>query len=67
MLSGILRGMGGMFSSRCPFCRSIDFRSVGALTAIESALFRLLQPCHCELCGRRFHLWRWQTPVTDPA
>ena len=53
----------GLFSKRCPHCRSIEFRSVGARNAFETAFEWLLQPCRCSLCGRHFFLFRWQVPI----
>jgi transposase-like protein len=53
----------GLFSTRCPHCRSIDFRSGNTRNAIETAFQWLLQPYWCSLCGHRFFLFRWQIPV----
>ena len=38
-----------LFSTRCPRCRSIDFRSVGTRNAIETAFQWLFQPYWCSL------------------
>jgi hypothetical protein len=57
--------MPDFFSVHCPHCRSVDFRTVGVLNFIERALFRLLQPCRCELCGHHFFVFRWQTPIAE--
>jgi transposase-like protein len=56
-----------LFSARCPYCRSIDFRRVGAQDAMERAFFWLLQPYRCCLCGHHFFLARWQAPVGETA
>jgi hypothetical protein len=61
----MIRSTVGFFSTRCPHCRSIDFRSVSARNAIERAFLWLLQPCRCGLCGHHFFLFRWQTLVGD--
>ena len=53
--------------SHCPFCKSIDFRSVGVRNAMEKALHWLLQPYRCSLCGQHFFLFRWQAPFTGAA
>jgi len=55
----------GLFSTGCPHCRSIDFRSVGARNAMEMAFRWLLQPYWCCLCGHRFFLFRWQVPAAS--
>ena len=57
----------GLFSTRCPHCRSIDFRSGGPRNAIEVAFHWLLQPYWCSLCGHRFFLFRWQIPAECTA
>ncbi len=49
--------------SRCPHCKSIDYRQVGMQNAIERAFRWLLQPCRCDLCGHPFYLFRWQVPA----
>jgi hypothetical protein len=53
----------GLLSKCCPYCRSIDFRSVGIRNSVEAAIFWLLQPLRCSLCGHHFFLLRWQVPV----
>ena len=52
-----------LFSTRCPHCKSIDFRGVGVRNALESAVHWLLLPYRCDLCGHHFFLFRWQAPV----
>jgi transposase-like protein len=59
----MIRLVGGLFSRRCPYCRSIDFRSVDARNAIEESFDWLLQRFRCGLCGRNFFLFRWHAPV----
>jgi len=54
-----------MFSSHCPNCRSIDFRSVGVRNAFERALHWILLPHRCTLCGRHFFLLRWLAPIGE--
>jgi transposase-like protein len=49
-----------MFSTRCPHCKSIEFRSVGIRNAIEGAIHWLLLPYRCSLCGHHFFLFRWR-------
>ena len=53
----------GLFSTRCPHCRSIEFRTVGARGVLEQAFLWLLQPYRCELCGHGFLLFRWPGPA----
>ena len=48
---------------RCPYCRSIEFRKVGARGAMEESLTWLIYPFRCELCGHHFYLYPWQLPV----
>ena len=67
-LDGVLN-TGRFFSSRCPHCRSIDFRSAGARNALESAFKWLVQPYWCSLCGHhlsysdgKFQLGRLRNP-----
>jgi hypothetical protein len=48
-----------MFSTCCPRCRSIDYRSVGVRNVIEQAFYWLLLPFRCALCGHHFFLFRW--------
>ena len=52
-----------LFSKTCPYCRSIDFRSVGVRNELEKAFRWLLQPFRCSLCGHHFFLFRWQVPA----
>jgi DNA-directed RNA polymerase subunit RPC12/RpoP len=60
MLKTILSSIVGLFSTHCPYCRSIDFRSVGARNSIEAAFEWLLHPYRCGFCGHHFFLFRWQ-------
>jgi predicted Zn-ribbon and HTH transcriptional regulator len=46
--------------ARCPHCKSIDYRKVGARGALEEALQWLLRPFRCGLCGHHFYLLPWQ-------
>lgn len=62
-----MRAKVNLFTSRCPHCRSIDFRAVGTRNAMEAAFHWLLQPCHCDLCGQRFFLLRWRPVVVNTA
>jgi hypothetical protein len=55
----------GLFSARCPYCGSIDFRSVGVRNAVEQAVNWLLQPYRCSLCGHHVFLFRWQAPAVE--
>jgi hypothetical protein len=57
----------GLFSTSCPHCRSIDFRSADARNVAEKAFRWLLQPFWCSLCGHHFFLFRWQVPVEGTA
>jgi hypothetical protein len=57
----------GLFSTRCPHCRSIDFRRGDTRNAIETTFQWLLQPYWCSLCGHRFFLFRWQIAVGSMA
>ena len=52
-----------IFSTHCPHCRSIEFRSVGVRNIMERALLWLLLPYRCSLCGRHFLLFRWLAPI----
>jgi transposase-like protein len=54
-----------VFSTRCPRCKSIDFRSVGVRNAMEKTLQWILLPFRCALCGRHFFLFRWLAPVEE--
>jgi hypothetical protein len=53
----------GLFSSHCPYCKSVEFRTVGVRNTIEQAFYWLLQPCRCEICGHHLFLFRWQAPA----
>jgi predicted Zn-ribbon and HTH transcriptional regulator len=52
-----------MLATRCPHCKSIDFRNVGTRNTFERVFYWLLQPCRCGLCGHHFFLFRWQVPI----
>lgn len=56
-------GTVGLFSASCPYCRSIEFRGVGVRNALERAVYWLLLPYRCDLCGHHFFLLRWQAPA----
>ena len=56
-----------MFRPRCPHCRSVDFRGVGVRNAFEGAIYWLLLPFRCSLCGRHFFVLRWLAPVDGTA
>lgn len=56
-----------MLSAHCPYCRSVDFRSVGLRNGVERALHWLVAPYRCGLCGKHFFLFRWVTPVEEAA
>lgn len=60
-------GIAGPLSSCCPFCKSIDFRSVDARNSVERTFCWLLQPYRCSLCGHHFFLFRWHTPIESEA
>ena len=49
--------------ARCPYCRSIDFRSVGVRNTMEQVIHWLLRPYRCSLCGHHFFLFRWLGPA----
>jgi len=55
------------FSNHCPYCKSVDFRSVGVRNAIERALHWLVLPFRCGLCGHHFFLFRWRAPADEAA
>ncbi len=57
----------GLFSSQCPYCKSIDFRPVGARNSVDEALHWLLQPYRCSLCGHHFFLFRRQGLIGGTA
>jgi hypothetical protein len=63
----MLREAMGIFGKRCPHCRSIDIRNVGLRSTIERAIYWLVSPYRCGLCGHHFFLWRWQAPIGDAA
>ena len=63
----MIRSTIGLFSTRCPHCKSIDFRSVGVRNTIEKAFRWLLHPYRCSLCGHHFFLFGWQAPFGDTA
>ena len=54
-------------STRCPYCKSIEFRSVGVRSEFERVFLWLRQPYRCDLCGHHFFLFRWQVPVETSA
>ena len=56
-----------IFSSKCPHCRSITFRSVGSRNAVEQAVRWFVLPYRCSLCGRHFFLPRWLSAIPEPA
>jgi len=56
-----------VFSEKCPYCRSIEFRGVGVRNAFEQALHWILLPYRCFLCGRHFFLFRGVAPVEGTA
>lgn len=56
-----------MFSEKCPYCRSIEFRGVGVRNSFEQALHWILLPYRCFLCGRHFFLFRGVAPVEGTA
>ena len=56
-----------LFQGCCPYCSSIDFRSVDARNSIEEFFDWLLQPFRCGLCGHHFFLFRWQSPIGGEA
>jgi len=53
----MIRALIGLFSTRCPYCKSIDFRSVGIRNEVDKVLQCLLHPYRCSLCGRHFFLF----------
>lgn len=63
----MLRLVKSLFSTHCPHCGSIEFRSVGVRNLLERSVFWLLQPCRCDFCGRHYFLFRWQLPEGWPA
>jgi len=63
----MIRALMGIFSTRCPYCRSISFRSVGIRNEFERLLQTLLHPYRCSLCGRHFFLFGWHTVPESTA
>lgn len=63
----LLRALKSLFSTRCPHCGSIEYRSVGVRNVLEQAFLWLMQPCRCDFCGRHYFLFRWQLPISGPA
>jgi len=59
--AAILRTTVGMFSTSCPYCKSIDIRTVGLRNGLERAFRWLVHPYRCSLCGHHFFLFRHQT------
>jgi hypothetical protein len=51
----------------CPHCKSIEFRGVGVRNAVERALYWILLPYRCSLCGHHFFLLRWRAPIQGTA
>jgi transcriptional regulator NrdR family protein len=56
-----------MMSNRCPHCRSIDFRTVGARNLLEQSVLWILRPCRCLLCGRHFFIFRYFVRVESES
>jgi transposase-like protein len=56
----VMLGLAVPNPAHCPHCKSIDLRDVGIRNAFEQAIFWLLQPYRCSLCGKHFFLFRWQ-------
>lgn len=63
----MIRATVALFSKSCPYCKSIEFRTVGTRNGLERALQGILQPCRCSLCGHHFFLFRWQAPLEGTA
>ncbi len=59
--AAVLRTTVGLFSASCPYCKSIEFRTVGLRNGFERAFHWLLHPYRCSLCGHHFFLFRLQT------
>ncbi len=57
----------GLFSTCCPHCKSIDFRSVGTRNAFERTFQWLIQPYRCGLCGHHFCLIRRFAAIGNSA
>jgi hypothetical protein len=47
-----------LFPSRCPHCKSIDFRCVGPRNQLGKIFRKFLQSCVCSMCGHGFYLIR---------
>jgi transposase-like protein len=56
-----------MSSTRCPYCKSIEFRGVGVRNAVEKAFSWIVSPYRCSLCGHHFFLFRWRAPIQGTA
>ena len=57
----------GFFAHCCPYCKSIDFRSVATRNTFERAFRWLFQTYRCGLCGRHFCLLRRSGPLGEAA
>ena len=57
----------GWFSTSCPWCRSIDFRTVEPQNGFERFFRPLLQTYRCSLCGHGFCLIRRSAVIGDAA
>ena len=57
----------GLFSRHCPYCRSIEFRSVDPRNFLERIFLWILLPHRCALCGHHVYFFRWQAPVAYAA
>jgi hypothetical protein len=62
-----MRAFAGLFSRSCPYCRSIDFRKVGVRNSLEQAVYWLIQPYRCDLCGHHFFHVRWPSATVRDA
>ncbi len=60
-----LFGFSGFFSTCCPYCKSIDFETVGPRNGLERNLRWLLHPYRCSLCGHHFCLMRRSVALGD--
>ncbi len=63
----MLKFFSRLFSSACPYCRSIEFRGVGVRNSLEETFFWLLHPYRCDFCGHHFFLFRWTAPIGGTA
>jgi hypothetical protein len=61
----MINRMLAFFSTCCPYCKSIDFRSVGLRNGFERTFRWLFQPYRCCLCGRHFCLIRRAPAIGD--